>query len=197
MASALRIAASATAFGKEQCYCQRYEPIRRRYLANVEVDDAPEGDADEEGDEGDADADNDDADEEVLYAGPPENFRGRGWRRGRSRYGSRFGRRGFGPGQASAYPPGAAQQGAYLRLNVHGPPPSAQSTSSSAAPPYEQQQQAPRVSPEPDATFAMSSGIFPRYARIQIGEGHVSMSRTDGSNVRHTMVLVTLAIYLR
>ena len=31
VASALRIAASATAFGKNQHYSQRYEPSRRRY----------------------------------------------------------------------------------------------------------------------------------------------------------------------
>ena len=89
VASALRIATSATAFGKNQHYFQRYEPSRRRYHANVAVDEQ-QGDADE-GDEGDTDAEYQEQDDDVLYAGPPGNFRGRGgWRRGRSRYGSRF-----------------------------------------------------------------------------------------------------------
>ena len=57
VASALHIAASATAFAKEQCYSQRYEPSRRRYPANVAVDDDQQADADVDGDEGDADAD--------------------------------------------------------------------------------------------------------------------------------------------
>ena len=39
VATALHIAASATAYGKEQRYAQRYEPSRRRYPANVAVDD--------------------------------------------------------------------------------------------------------------------------------------------------------------
>ena len=77
VASALRIAASAKAFGKYQYYSQRYLPSRRRYPANVTVDDE-EGDVEEEEDEGDADADDEDQDEEVLYG----NFRGRGWRSG-------------------------------------------------------------------------------------------------------------------
>ena len=50
MESAVRIAASATDFGKEQRYSQRYEPSRRRYPANFAVDDDRQGDADEEGD---------------------------------------------------------------------------------------------------------------------------------------------------
>ena len=37
VASALRIAASATAYGREQRYSQRYEPSSRRYPANVAV----------------------------------------------------------------------------------------------------------------------------------------------------------------
>ena len=45
-----------------QRYSQRYEPSRRRYPANVAVDDDPQADADVEGDEGDADADYDEAD---------------------------------------------------------------------------------------------------------------------------------------
>ena len=64
-ASALRIAAPATAYGREQRYSQRYEPSRRRYPANVAVDDDPQGDADVEGDEGDDDADYEEADDEV------------------------------------------------------------------------------------------------------------------------------------
>ena len=74
------------------------------------MDDEPQAEADVEGEEADADADYDAAEEEGLYAGPHGNFRGRGWRRGRSRYGSRFGRRGFGPRQAYAYPQGAVNQ---------------------------------------------------------------------------------------
>ena len=45
LASALRIAASATAFGKNQHYSQRYEPSRRRYPANVAVEDDQSGEA--------------------------------------------------------------------------------------------------------------------------------------------------------
>ena len=62
VATALHIAASATAYGREQRYFQRYEPSRRRYPANVAVDDDQQVDADVEGDEGDADADYEDAD---------------------------------------------------------------------------------------------------------------------------------------
>ena len=46
VASALRIATSATAFGKNQHYSQRYELSRRCYPANVAVDDE-HGDAEE------------------------------------------------------------------------------------------------------------------------------------------------------
>ena len=59
VASALRIAASTTAYGKEQRYSQRYEPSRRRYPANVAVADDPQADVDVEGEEGDADAEYD------------------------------------------------------------------------------------------------------------------------------------------
>ena len=48
VASALRIAASAPAFIKEQRYYQRFEPSRRRYPANVAVDDDPQADSDVE-----------------------------------------------------------------------------------------------------------------------------------------------------
>ena len=85
VATALHIAASATAYGKEQRYAQRYDPNRRRYPGYVAVNDDPKADDDVEGDEGDADADYEEAEEEVLYAGPSGNFRGRGWTRGRSR----------------------------------------------------------------------------------------------------------------
>ena len=68
VASALRIADSAKAFGKYQNYSQHYEPSRRRYHANVAVDD-DQRDAEEGGDEGDADADYAEQ-EEVLYACP-------------------------------------------------------------------------------------------------------------------------------
>ena len=44
VASALRIAASATAYGKKQHYSQRYEPNRRRYLAKIAVDDDHQAD---------------------------------------------------------------------------------------------------------------------------------------------------------
>ena len=54
--SALRIAASATAFGKVQRYSHRYEPSRRSYSANVALDDDRQADADVQGEEGDADA---------------------------------------------------------------------------------------------------------------------------------------------
>ena len=57
VATALHIAASATAYGKEQRYAQRYEPSRRRYPTNVAVDEDQQADADVEGDEGDVDAD--------------------------------------------------------------------------------------------------------------------------------------------
>ena len=57
VASALRIAASAMAFVKEQRYSQRYEPSKRRYPGNIGVDEDPQSDADVEGDEGDADED--------------------------------------------------------------------------------------------------------------------------------------------
>ena len=58
VASALRIAASATAYTKEQRYSQRYDHNRRRYPTNVAVDsEQQQGDADEEGDVRDADID--------------------------------------------------------------------------------------------------------------------------------------------
>ena len=73
-ATALHIAASATAYVREQRYSQRNETIRRRYPANVALDDVQQADADDEGDEGDVDADYEDADEEVLFAGQGGNF---------------------------------------------------------------------------------------------------------------------------
>ena len=66
VASSLRIAASASAYGREERYSQRYQPSRRRYPANVAVDDDQPADADLEGDEVDSDADYEDADEEVF-----------------------------------------------------------------------------------------------------------------------------------
>ena len=68
VASALRIAASATAYTKEQRYPQRYDPNRRRYPTNVAVDTEQEGDAEEDGDFDDADMDYDEGEEEVFYA---------------------------------------------------------------------------------------------------------------------------------
>ena len=56
VASTLRIAASATAYGREQRYCQRYEPSRRRYPTNFAVDDDQQADADVEGDECDVES---------------------------------------------------------------------------------------------------------------------------------------------
>ena len=69
VASALRIAASGTAYSREQRYSQRYDPNRRRYATNVAVDTEQQGDADDEGDDGDADLDYDEGEEEVFYAG--------------------------------------------------------------------------------------------------------------------------------
>ena len=104
VAQTLHIADSETAFPKGQRYSQRCEPSWPRSLANVPVDDDPQSDADQERDEGDADAVANDVDEDVLYAGPPGNFRRRRRRSRRSRNGYRFGRRGFGQRQAYAYP---------------------------------------------------------------------------------------------
>ena len=115
VASDLRIAPSANSFGKYQHYSQRYEPSRRRYPANVAVDD-DQGDAEEVGDEGEAEADY----EEVFYAGARANLRGRGgWRIGRSRYRSLFGR----PCQHQPYASseGTAQQGVSTRRIAQGP----------------------------------------------------------------------------
>ena len=147
VSSALRIAASPTAYAKNQHYSQRYEPSRRRYPANVAVDDDQQDDDEEVGDDGDADAENQEQDEEVLYAGPPGKFRSRGRRRRRSRYGSPFRRRGYGPRQAYAYPQRSSQPGAPTRPNAQGPPPSAQAASTSTGAPSEQQQP-PYVSPD-------------------------------------------------
>ena len=130
VASALHIAASATPYTKEQRYPQRYDPNRRRYSTNVAVDDQ-ESDADEEGDDGDADMDYDEGEEEVFYAGSPGNFRGRGWRGRRNRYGSRFGRRGFGR-QPFAYQR-AAQQGAPSHSNEEDSSPTVQGGATSTS----------------------------------------------------------------
>ena len=56
VASALRIATSAKAFGKNEQYTQGYAPSRRRYPAKIAVDD-DQGDDDEEGNEGDEEGD--------------------------------------------------------------------------------------------------------------------------------------------
>ena len=145
VASALRIAASAKAFGKYQHYSQRHEPSRRRYRANVAIDDE-QGDAEEEGYECDADADYEEQDEELLYAGPTGNFRGRGGgRRGRSRYGSRFGPRG--ESQPYAYSQGTAQQRIPTRSIAQGPPPPAKATSTTGLP-SEQPSQASYGNPD-------------------------------------------------
>ena len=50
----------------------------------------------------------------------------------------------------------------------------------------------------PGATIAMNLCIFPRFAYIQIGEGHVGMFQTNVHNVGnlHAMVLVTVVMYL-
>ena len=54
------------------------------------------GDTEEYGDEGDAEEDYEEQEEEVFYAGQSGNFRGRGlWPRGRGRYSSCFGQRGY------------------------------------------------------------------------------------------------------
>ena len=65
VASAQRYALSATAFGKNQHYSQRYEPGRRRYPANGGVDDEQRY-AEEEGDEGAPEGDYDYQDEDVF-----------------------------------------------------------------------------------------------------------------------------------
>ena len=171
VASALRIAASATAYGKNQHYSQRYEPSRRRYPANVAVDDDQQGDAEEEGDEGDADAEYEEQEEEVLYAGQPGNFRGKGWSRGRSRYRSRFGRRVFGQRQAYAYPPGSAQLAAHTRPNAQGPRPQSSATSTSTRPRYDQKQGA-RVNPDTWCNtcneFGHISAFLPRRLCVKV-----------------------------
>ena len=147
VASALRIAASRTALGKEQRYSQLYEPSSRWYLANVSVNHDQQVDADEEGDDGDGNGDYKERTSKSSTHEPLETSEvlSRRWRGG---FVSRLGRRRFAPGQRYAYQQGGPQQVAAPRPHVQGPPPRAPGIPSSTATSIDKKQQIPRGSPD-------------------------------------------------
>ena len=157
------------------------------------MDDDQQGDPEEEGDEGDAADEYGETDEEVLYAGQPGNIRGRVWRRGRSRYGSRFGRRGFGPRQ-STRPLKEQLNKEPLRVLMH-----------KIVLPKSRLPQISQDHPTSNmgaltigATSAMSLGTFSRFTPISVGEGNVSMCPINVPRVfnSNTMAVVILATCL-
>ena len=124
--------------------------------------------AEEEVDEADPDADYEEQ-VKVLYAAPRANYRCRGgWSRGRTRYGSRFGRRA--QHQPYADSQGTAQQGVPRRSIAQGPPTLGNATSTRGLP-CEQQAQACYEKHDIGVSFPTRKGTSQHFALIRIGEG--------------------------